>query len=456
MVSYINLKNFKSFSNIQLDLRGSHGVPKKVALIYGENGAGKSNLMLAPLFVSQTFETMQKDNKMPVFDELNSIGDETFRNKILSEILKLRFSSLEDLVGKYWMIGNESPMEVEIGFYHNGKHGKYQMTFSKNSIIKEELYYLVKQRTGKFFSITPTNVTLSPSVFLNPKYKDELQDSINKYWGKHTFMSILYAEEKQKNKKFFMESISKELHDVLRMFQRLNILYKGGNQETDRMAVPFRMLQDLDSGIVKTTKKSQNRELYIFEDILNQYFTQLYSDIKRAYYKFKKEGDNYRYELYFDKICGGAIRSIPISLESTGTRKLLDDFPIFFTSAMGLTAFVDEVDSGIHDLLMNDIFKLLKDAIDQTQEGQFIATTHNTLLMDSIPADEVYILRADSDGEKEIVCVSDYGFRTQRTNSIRHKYLDGCYQGIPETGYLNFAEFIEEALCLKSVDLEDN
>lgn len=106
MISYIKLKNFKSFSDVQLDLRGAHGIPKKVALIYGENGSGKSNLMLAPLFVSQTFETMRKDDKLPVLDDLNGIGDEAFRNKIISEILKLRFASLEGLIGKYWTIGN--------------------------------------------------------------------------------------------------------------------------------------------------------------------------------------------------------------------------------------------------------------------------------------------------------------------------------------------------------------
>lgn len=81
MISYIKLKNFKSFSDVQLDLRGAHGFPKKVALIYGENGSGKSNLMLAPLFVSQTFETMRKDDKLPVLDDLNGIGDEAFQKQ---------------------------------------------------------------------------------------------------------------------------------------------------------------------------------------------------------------------------------------------------------------------------------------------------------------------------------------------------------------------------------------
>lgn len=44
----------------------------------------------------------------------------------------------------------------------------------------------------------------------------------------------------------------------------------------------------------------------------------------------------------------------------------------------------------------------VKNAVDQTDEGQFIATTHNTLLMDSVPADEVYVLKADAEGEKRL------------------------------------------------------
>lgn len=67
------------------------------------------------------------------------------------------------------------------------------------------------------------------------------------------------CRRKNKNQKFFKESISKELYDVLRMFKRLNVLYKGGNQETGRMAVPFRILQELDAGNVKIREESKTR-----------------------------------------------------------------------------------------------------------------------------------------------------------------------------------------------------
>ena len=44
MFEYIKLKNFKSLKEVELNLLDKHNNPKKLILIYGENGIGKSNL----------------------------------------------------------------------------------------------------------------------------------------------------------------------------------------------------------------------------------------------------------------------------------------------------------------------------------------------------------------------------------------------------------------------------
>lgn len=43
MFEYIRLKNFKSFGDIEFNLLDKKGNPKKLILLYGENGIGKSN-----------------------------------------------------------------------------------------------------------------------------------------------------------------------------------------------------------------------------------------------------------------------------------------------------------------------------------------------------------------------------------------------------------------------------
>ena len=43
MFRYVKLKNYKSLVDLNVDFTEKKDTPKKLILIYGENGAGKSN-----------------------------------------------------------------------------------------------------------------------------------------------------------------------------------------------------------------------------------------------------------------------------------------------------------------------------------------------------------------------------------------------------------------------------
>lgn len=448
MISYIELQNFKSFSNVLFDLRGSQGIPKKIAFLYGENGSGKSNLIRSLMFMCQSFDTLKNQQMLPDIEisKLDILKDEKFKEKILSEIVRTRLYSLQDLIRQNRSIGESAPMVIKVGFYHKGKNGFYSIKFNTEAnsecVLEEKLYYMINERAGLMFDICAGGINLSPSIFPDAKYRCELSELIEKYWGKHTFISILFNELKTKNHQYFNSRVAPNLHEVLRLLSRISTLYKGNDSETGRIALPIRFLHQLDEGHIEN---KDDAELLAVQKFLNQCFTQLFSDIKRAYYKFEASDFGYDYELYFDKVCGERKIAVPISLESTGTKKILDLFPLIFASTSGATVFVDEVDSGIHDLLMKDIVKILQESLEETEEGQFIATTHNTLLLDDLGTENVYVLKADILGNKEISCVTDYP-RTHKNNSIRHRYLTGVYQGIPEVGYLDFKELVEDTM----------
>lgn len=448
MISYLELQNFKSFSHVLFDLRGSRGIPKKVAFLYGENGSGKSNVIRSLMFICQSFETLKNQHSLSNVDmsEFDMLKDEKLKERLMTELIRTRFYSLQDLIRQNRSIGETSPMVIKVGFYHEGKEGFYLAKFSTEanceSIIEEQLYYTINERAGFIFNISKGNMDLSPSAFPDAKYRRELIDTIEKYWGKHTFAAILYDELKSKNHQYTQSRLAPALRTVLRLMRRISTLCKGNDSEAGRIAIPIGFLRQLDEGVIE---RKDDPELLAVQDFLNQYFTQLYSDVKRVYYRFKPNDAGYDYELCFDKICNEKRITVPISLESTGTKKLLDLFPFIFTSNLDTTVFVDEVDSGIHDLLMQDIVKILQESLDETNEGQFIATTHNTLLLDSLAPENVYVLRGDSLGNKEISCVTDYP-RTHKNNSIRHRYLTGIYQGIPEVGYLDFKELVDDTM----------
>ena len=442
MITYLELKNFKSFSDITLDLRKAYGEPKKVAFIYGENGSGKSNLMSAFLFLLQTFNTFENQNTLKNISEYknniaDSIKDEKTRQQILQQILHTQFITLTELINEYKTLESEQNMSLKLGFRFEEADGCYYIEFNSEKIVKEELRYQINEREGEMFSISEDQKNLSPTIFHSAGYKKELQDNIDKYWGKHTFMAILCNELEEKNSEYVKSRINNSIIDLIWNLKKLSVLCKESHGETARISIPLMFMKHLDEG---TIKDQNDKELKLCENILNMFFSQLYSDIKLAHYIFTPNDNGYSYELYFKKNIGGRLIDIPISKESTGTRKLLKIFPMIFSSVVGLSVFIDEIDSGIHDLMMKNILELLVDSI----EGQLIATTHNTLLMESLPPENTYIIRVNANGNKSLNCVAKYKQRTQKTNSMRSKYLRGDYDGIPYSGHIDFQELVEE------------
>ena len=58
MFEYVELKNFKSFKDTRLSLLDRYNNPKKLVLIYGENGIGKSNIASSFFMLYETLKTM--------------------------------------------------------------------------------------------------------------------------------------------------------------------------------------------------------------------------------------------------------------------------------------------------------------------------------------------------------------------------------------------------------------
>ena len=139
-------------------------------------------------------------------------------------------------------------------------------------------------------------------------------------------------------------------------------------------------------------------------------------------------------------IVSGAINIPSFSLESTGTQNILTLVPYLISACEGQTVIIDELDTGIHDLLV----KNLLECIARYVKGQLIITTHNTMLIDSsIPSENIYIFNANSKAEKELIAITDFEGRIHKNNSPRKRYLNGVYGGIPMFTDIDFEELIE-------------
>lgn len=137
---------------------------------------------------------------------------------------------------------------------------------------------------------------------------------------------------------------------------------------------------------------------------------------------------------------GGNLKDINIDKESTGTQQILELLPFLITAIKGGVVFIDEFDSGIHDLMVRAILK----NINRYLKGQLILSSHNTKLMEEIEfLDYFYFLTIDRFGNKEICSINDYEKRTYPKNNIRDLYFKGEFDAIPFTVDIDYKNILD-------------
>ena len=443
MFTYVKAKNFKSLKDIEFNLNKTKTKTNQFISIYGENGSGKTDIVELFKFLQQSAMARAIDiamNKLPKeFFEMQ----EEMEDKMPTEIRQIFQLSLD--LKEYRMLDEKGETEIEYGFKINNKEGFYYIKFN-NEIVEEKLYYMAGKQRAYLFELKKEDgkiiKTLNKNIFMNNKYNGELIDEIDKYWGKYSFLSLLSFEMVEKNKEYIDTNISKNIIEIIDKIWKMTVHVDKGISKI--MPNIFKKVQKLDNIQKGYIEKNKFNELNKYENILNIFFTQAYADIKEVKYNITEKENKIYYELYFNKMIGGEIKAIPSKMESEGTRRILNQFDTLIGSLLGETVIIDEIDNGIHDVLMKNIIMSIKDEI----TGQLIITTHNTLLLEILPKEYIYILSTDYNGNKTINSIKDYEIKIQKNNNARDLYFKGVFGGIPTTDYIDFEEI--------KYDLEDS
>lgn len=437
MIRYVKLVNYKSLVNLNVDFTKTKVKTKNLVLIYGENGIGKSNFANSFYTLNETMRTMSSIEIVKRLIE--NVENEDIQHKnFLEDNIKERFKDIKMIINDCKTIDSNDNLIMEFGFLLNKKNGVYRIEMNNEEIVSEKLEYAINKNQTYFFNINKNNVKINFNIFNDKDYYNYFLELIDKYWGKHSFLSLLSFEIEDKKKEYMEKKISKNLFNILIYLKTICTKIKGGNHsEFGIIGTNFNLMANLEEGkILKKYEKILNKNEYL----LNEIFTALYSDIKKVYYK-KTIQDNYiKYKLFSKKMLYGKIMDIDFSIESTGTQNILSLIPYLISACEGQTVIIDELDTGIHDLLV----KNLLECITQYIKGQLIITTHNTMLIDSlIPPESIYIFNVNKKAEKDLVPITDFAGRIYKNNNPQKKYLSGIYGGIPFTSDIDFEDLIE-------------
>lgn len=134
------------------------------------------------------------------------------------------------------------------------------------------------------------------------------------------------------------------------------------------------------------------------------------------------------------KAAGGEM-PFPISLESEGTRRMLDFIPALARLTepnQSMTFVVDEIDNKLHHLVTRALVEDFIATCTADTRTQLIFTTHDLLLMaqDLCRRDEMWVTDKAPDGSATLADFASFeGLR--KGTKIRDIYLDGRLGGIP-------------------------
>lgn len=437
MFTYIKLKNFMSFKEVMFDLRNGSKGAKSFISVYGENGSGKSNFVMSINLLRSSIESF---NMLVGMEKIRELAQENELPDGLLEIM-LDNGNILKMANGCRMTECEEETSVEYGFQIGRHEGYYILSFAEK-FVYEKLYYFTGKQRGTLFEIKMDNEKIYPifsgKLFMNPKVEEEVRDEIEKYWGKHTLLSILNKERGEKNEQYIKDNYLLYVFDILDMLHETSVHYKKTSYlgSEVRAGKPDNILPRLDKGEVNIMYE---HVLDRSERILKDFFTQAYADIKDVLYDRKYKENKILYKLYVNKMIGGKIRTIDFSKESAGTQHILDIVRSLLSAFCGVTVVYDEIDDGIHDLLLKNILESMINDI----SGQLIITTHNTYLLESIDIKSVYVITTDYQGNKKIKCLDKYP-RIQGTNNPRTMYLKGLFGGVPIIDSLDYDVILNE------------
>lgn len=438
MFTKIRLQNFRTFDNIEFDLTTKNNTPKKLAIIYGENGVGKSNLVSAFVLLCELMGTM---NVRDVYEELLSQKAIFSDEKLEQDMRKKIIAGLRDMkaiINDCRMVGCNNPIVAEYEFNIYGNTGKYYIELGDNEIIHEKLEYLLNKRRGTYFDCRKKSISINSGIVKDQDLLTDIKATAKRFWGKHSLLAIVLYELYDKSESYGQDNISGNFEDVLAELRFLSCTIGLGTRKWDKLYSPFSVFEDAARGRIS---KEEEPQLDLAEYLFTQFFTAINSDIRQVLYERAYSGNSINYKLVVEKMIAGEYRSIAFSRESAGNHQILRILCYMLTACFRGIVILDEADSGIHDMLFKKILQEIYEHID----GQVIMTTHNTMLMETdFARDSTYILYEKEAGRKVIRCVADYEKRTYLNNNIRNKYLNKEYDGLPEIKKIDFGALIEK------------
>jgi AAA15 family ATPase/GTPase len=397
--------------------------------LYGQNGSGKSNLLLAMSFL----------------DKLIHISART------SSTTKLPYDPF--LLREGW---EGKPTRFEITFVIEENRYRYGLEFTEKEVLKEWLFRKSQSREVSLFERVESTIEVSSGFNGSKKIIDaaieatrdnalflSTCDMLNveeaktifnwfRYFGMIDGLNTedlhtvdLWDKEDYKDKiKKYLESLSLNIADV-------DITTK----DYDESELPDDMPKAMKNRLAKSLKGKQ-RYTVIAKHTL--------------YDSNAKPTPNLVSWEWWEK-------------ESAGTKKAFElSGPILWTLANGGVLIIDEIEAKMHPVMTLNTIDIFLDPSSNPNKAQLIFATHDTNLLtySTLRRDQIYFVEKNKWESSELYSLSDFVYFENKNGEFKSekerpdtdkekRYFEGRYKAIPVLG--EFRTFIKNTKWQKEV-----
>jgi predicted ATPase len=441
MLVSLSIANFRSFADEQTfslvaskRLSGTHDdhliqIPDseesvlRCAVLYGANGAGKSNLLKA-LRYAEMFVLRARGKKSsgtgrePFRFGGESNGPSTFDLQFIAAETLYHFGfSVDEHVAEEWLAYTSGGREKTLYERTTDTNGKVAINAPglKNSGQKLEAMVTVGGPPNQSFLAT-VRATLD---------REELGAHIHNVISWFEDIALIGPEQP-------LAPIGAMLSDDPEFLDFAGTFLKSSSTGVDHLRVDkIAMSEDELRSLLP-------RDLYsrIVDDAPEGGVRLQLSEGSELF--IEPKGESYRLTVQAAHQCNnGSVVPLDMAEESDGTQRLLNLLPaLYFAQNSSGVYFIDEIDRSMHPVLVRKLFEFfLKKCTGEKR--QLIVTTHESTLLDLelLRRDEIWFAEKDQSARTHLYSLTD--FKVRKDLQIRKGYLEGRFGGIPFLGDLD-------------------
>jgi len=447
MIISFSVSNFRSFSSEEtLSLIASkrlsgkheeHTVPipdsdqsaLRVGVVYGANGAGKSNLFKALWYVRSVAKNRREKGSGTGREAFRLHGGpgelSTFDLQFIAaqKVYRFGFKADDERIAEEWLTQVIGKRERVLYERVTDKEGRVTVEAPGLRGLNEKLDALTTVGGPQNQSFLATvNVTLQAS-----DYGPELGEII-KWFRKGLSLiapssSFLRLGHFLASNQECVEFTSSFLRAASTGIDHIEVSKKEITEDEFRSLLP----KDLVAEVLKDVQEEDDGKALIKLDVGNELLVE--RSPENHYFKISIRSAH----------AGDDGKCVPFDIddESDGTKRLLNFMPALDSLRSSECVFViDEIDRSMHPNLVWELLSFFLGSCSQCK-SQLILTTHESNLLDLslLRRDEIWFAEKDPSSATRLYSLSDYKVRNDL--EIRKHYLQGRFGAVPFLGDLN-------------------